>query len=88
MFNFINRNSDTKKYKGNTIYINKPVDIDIELYLDIIVRNIELYVNQNKIMPQKIKIDYENYNRILNYNKTLIEKKGNKYYTFGVEIEV
>ena len=39
-------------------------------------------------MPDKLRISYETYERILAHNKTLIEKKDGKYYTFGVEIEV
>ncbi|MCI8346604.1 MAG: hypothetical protein HFJ12_01470 [Bacilli bacterium] len=78
----------TKEYKGNTIYLTRYEDIKIEKYLDILVRSIESYVKQKGIMPQKIKLGYNNYNRILEHNKNLIEKKDNKYFTFGVEIEV
>ncbi len=77
-----------KEYKGTTIYMTKYEDIEIEKYLDILVRNVENYVRQKGIMPEKIRLGYQNYNRILDHNKNLIEHKGDKYYTFGVEIEV
>ena len=77
-----------KEYKGSTIYLTKYDDIKIEKYLDILVRSIESYVKQKGVMPEKIKLSYKNYNRILEHNKNLIEKKDEKYYTFGVEIEV
>ncbi len=77
-----------KEYKGTTIYMTKCEDMEVEKYLDILVRNIENYVKQKGTMPEKLKIGYKNYNKILDHNKNLIEHKGNKYYTFGVEIEV
>ncbi|MBO5138698.1 MAG: hypothetical protein J6B89_03550 [Bacilli bacterium] len=86
MFNF--RNKEEKKYKGSTIYVMKHEDANVEDLLAIIVRNIERYVEQEHRMPNKLRLSYENYNRILEHNKSLIEKRGNKYYTFGVEIEV
>jgi hypothetical protein len=77
-----------REYKGTTIFLTKYSDVTVEKFLDIIVRSIESYVKQKGIMPEKIRISYENYNRILQHNKSLIEKKEGKYYTFGVEIEV
>lgn len=60
----------------------------VEKYLNMIVRSIERFVKQNGEMPEKLKLGYSNYERILNHSKNLIEKKNDKYYTFGVEIEV
>lgn len=77
-----------KEYKGTTIFLAKYEEKTVEDYLAIIVSCIEAYVRQKSIMPEKIKLGYNNYNRILEYNKNLIEKKDNKYFTFGVEIEV
>jgi len=85
MFNLKN---NEKKFKGTTIYVTKYEDVKVEKLLDIIVRNIESYVRQENRMPDKLKLSYNNYDKILKYNKSLIEKKGNKYFTFGVEIEV
>lgn len=81
------RNNNFKRYKGTTIYVTKK-DVDVETLLDIIVRNIEGYVKQEGMMPEKLRLSYENYNKILDHNKSLIEIKDNKYYTFGVEIEI
>lgn len=78
----------TREYKGTTIFLTKFENKSIEEYLAIIVSSIESYVRQKGIMPQKLRLGYNNYNRILEHDKSLIEKKGNKYFTFGVEIEV
>lgn len=85
-----NRNEErkVKEFKGTTIYLTKYNDLSVEEYLDRIVRSIERFEKQTGVMPEKLKLGYENYERILNYNKRLIEKKNDKYYTFGVEIEV
>lgn len=89
MFNFNKREErKPREYKGTTLYVIKPNNIDIELYLDIIVKNIEGYVKQTGVMPQKLRLDYENYNRIIDYNKSLIYQEDGKYKTFGVEVEV
>ncbi len=88
MFNYRNNRENLKKYKGDILYITKNENMPIELLLNIIVKNIEGYVRQENKMPEKIKLSYKNYNRILEHNKNLIEKKDGKYYTFGVEIEV
>ncbi len=77
-----------RRYRGNIIYVTKYDDVNVEKLLDIIVKNIEGYVRQEKKMPEKLRLSYENYNRIFNYNKTLIENKNGRYFTFGVEIEV
>lgn len=77
-----------KEYKGTTIYLTKYEDKTVEEYLAIIVSCVEAYVKQKGVMPEKLKLGYNNYSRILEHNKSLIEKKGDKYYTFGVEIEV
>ena len=85
-----NRNEErkVKEFKGTTIYLTKYNDLSVDEYLDRIVRSIERFEKQTGVMPEKLKLGYENYERILNYNKRLIEKKNDKYYTFGVEIEV
>lgn len=85
MFNLRNKE---KKFKGTTIYVTKYEDVEVEKLLDIIVRNIEGYVRQEGKMPDNLKLSYDNYNRILEHNKSLIEKKDDKYFAFGVEIEV
>lgn len=77
-----------KEYKGTTIFLKKYEDKTVEDYLAIIVSCIESYVKQKGVMPEKLKLGYNNYNRILKHNKDLIEKKEDKLYTFGVEIEV
>ena len=85
MFEFIKK---PREYVGTTIYVTKYDDLQVEKLLDIIVRNIENYVGQKGIMPEKLKLTYEEYNKILEHNKSLIEKRDNAYYTFGVQIEV
>ena len=77
-----------REFKGTTIYLTKYEDMKVEKYLNVIVRSIERFVKQNGKMPEKLKLGYTNYERILKHNKKLIEKKNDKYYTFGVEIEV
>lgn len=77
-----------REFKGTTIYLTKYEDMKVEKYLNMIVRSIERFVKQNGEMPEKLKLGYTNYERILKHNKKLIEKKNDKYYTFGVEIEV
>ena len=88
MFNFKKEERKPREYKGETIYLTKYNNVDTEKFLDIIVRCIESYVRQKGIMPEKLRLSYENYNRILEYNKNLIEQRNEKYYTFGVEIEI
>lgn len=91
MFRLGNRENGERpfrEYKGDTIYITKYDDIDVEKLLDIIVRSIESFVKQRECMPKKLRLSFNNYNKILEHNKSLIEKKDGKYYTFGVEIEV
>ena len=78
----------TREYKGTTIFLTKYENKNIEEYLAIIVSSIESYVRQKGIMPQKLRLGYNNYNRILEHDSSLIEKRGSKYFTFGVEIEV
>lgn len=87
MFNF-RKNNVERKYKGNKIYVLKYDDLPIEQILNIIVKNIEAYTKSEGKMPDKLRISYETYERILSHNKTLIEKRNGKYFTFGVEIEV
>ncbi len=83
------RKEKTKEYKGTTIFLTKYENKTAEDYLAIIVSCIEAYVRQKRIMPEKLKLGYNNYSKILKHNKDLIEKKEeNKFYTFGVEIEV
>lgn len=79
---------EAREYKGTTIFLTKYENKDIEQYLAIIVSSIESFVRQKGIMPQKLRLGYNNYNRILEHNSSLIEKRGNKYFTFGVEIEI
>lgn len=88
MFNLRKKENKEKRFKGTTIYVTKYEDVEVEKLLDIIVRNIEGYVRQENRMPDKLKLSYNNYNKILEHNKSLIEKRGDKYFTFGVEIEV
>ncbi len=88
MFNLRNKENNKKRFKGTIIYVTKYEDVEVEKLLDIIVRNIEGYVRQENRMPDKLKLSYNNYNRILEHNKSLIKKRGDKYFTFGVEIEV
>lgn len=85
-----NRNEErkVKEFKRTTIYLTKYDDLSIEEYLDRIVRSVERYEKQTGTMPKKLKLGYSNYERILKHNKNLIEKKNDKYYTFGVEIEI
>ena len=83
-----NIKKDKTEYIGDTIYLTKKYDVDIETLLSIIVGNIENFVRQKGIMPNKLKLSNENYERILRHNKTLIDKKNEKIYTFGVEIEL
>lgn len=85
-----NRNEErkVKEFKGTTIYLTKYDDLSVEEYLDRIVRSVERYEKQTGTMPKKLKLGYSNYERILKHNKNLIEKKNDKYYTFGVEIEI
>ena len=86
MFEFIRRNK--KEYVGTTIFVTKNEDVPVEKLLDIIVRNIENYVRQNHVMPEKLRLSYNNYSRIIDYNHTLVERHDGKYYTFGVQIEI
>ena len=70
-----NRNEErkVKEFKGTTIYLTKYDDLSVEEYLDRIVRSIERYEKQTGEMPEKLKLGYSNYERILNHNKNLIE---------------
>ena len=86
MFEFIKK--QRKEYAGTTIFITKNEDVTVEKLLDIIVRNIENYVRQNHTMPEKLRLSYNNYSRIIDYNHTLVERHEGKYYTFGVQIEI
>lgn len=88
MFNFKNEQKEERKYKGNTIYVTKYDDLPVEKILDILARNVENYVKQKGIMPEKVKLTFEGYNKILEHNKTLIEKREGKYYIYGTQIEV
>lgn len=85
MFDFVKK---PKEYVGTTIYVTKYDDLPIEKMLDILARNVENYVKQKGVMPEKVKLTFEGYNRILEYNKTLIEKREGKYYIYGTQIEV
>ena len=81
--------SDEKKiYREPVIYMTKYEDLEAEKLLAIVVSHIESYVRQNQTMPEKIRFSYNNYEKILKHNKSLIMQKDNKYYTFGVEIEI
>lgn len=75
-----------REYKGTTIFMIKVSDIKTEKFLDNIVRNIESYVKQKGTMPEKLRFSYENYEKVLNAKK--VYKENDKYYTFGVKIEV
>lgn len=86
MFGFIKKQK--REYIGTTIFITKNEEVTVEKLLDIIVRNIENYVRQNHTMPEKLRLSYNNYSRIIDYNHTLVERREGKYYTFGVQIEV
>lgn len=85
MFEFVKK---PKEYVGTTIYVTKYDDLPIEKMLDILARNVENYVKQKGVMPEKVKLTFEGYNRILEHNKTLIEKREGKYYIYGTQIEV
>lgn len=85
MFEFIKKR---REYVGTTIFVTKNEDVKVEKLLDIIVRNIEGYVRQNHTMPEKLRLSYNNYSRIIDYNHTLVERHEGKYYTFGVQIEI
>lgn len=87
MFNK-NTEKNFKEFKGTTIFVTKYEDVKVEKLLDIIFRIIENYVRQNHTMPEKLKLSYNNYNRIIEYNRTLVEKREEKYYILGVQIEV
>lgn len=39
-------------------------------------------------MPEKLRLTYNSYLKIINYKSSLIEKRDGKSYTFGVEIEI
>ena len=91
MFNLREKNVEERKpreYKGTRLFVIKPSDIDIELYLDIILRNIEGYVRQEHKMPEYIRLTYDNYSRIIDYNHTIVEKRDGRYFIFGVEVEL
>lgn len=49
---------------------------------------VEGYTKQEQKMPQKIVLSEKNYKMILDYNKTLIERKEDKEYILGVEVEI
>lgn len=83
-----NNESEIKRYNGPIIYITKYEDVDVEKLLDIIVRHIESYVRQERVMPDKLILSKNNFDRIMNHNKTLIARENDKYYTFGVEVEI
>lgn len=85
MFGFIKKK---REYIGTTIFVTKNEDVPVEKLLDIIVRNIENYVRQNRKMPEKLRLSYNNYSKIIDYNHTLVERREGKYYTFGVQIEI
>ena len=86
MFEFIKKAK--REYVGTTIFVTKNEDVTVEKLLDIIVRNIENYVRQNHTMPEKLRLSYNNYSRIIDYNHTLVERREGYYYTFGVQIEI
>lgn len=86
MFEFIKKAK--REYVGTTIFVTKNEDVTVEKLLDIIVRNIENYVRQNHTMPEKLRLSYNNYSRIIDHNHTLVERRDGCYYTFGVQIEV
>lgn len=76
------------EYKGTIIFMTKYENVKVERLLAYIVSNIENYVAQKGIMPEKLKLGRNNLSRIMKHNKNLIEEKEDKFYTFGVEIEV
>lgn len=86
MLEFIKKTK--REYVGTTIFVTRNEAVTVEKLLDIIVRNIENYVRQNHTMPEKLRLSYNNYSRIIDYNHTLVERREGKYYTFGVQIEV
>lgn len=86
MFEFIKKAK--REYVGTTIFVTRNEDVTVEKLLDIIVRNIENYVRQNHTMPEKLRLSYYNYSRIIDHNHTLVERRDGYYYTFGVQIEV
>ncbi len=85
-----NRNTERnfKEFKRTTIFVTKYEDVKVEKLLDIIFRIIENYVRQNHTMPEKLRLSYNNYNRIIEHNRTLVEKCEEKYYILGVQVEV
>lgn len=83
-----NVRKNERGYFGTTIYVTKYDDLPVEKLLDIIARNVENYVKQKGVMPEKVKLTFDGYNKILEHNKTLIEKREDKYYIYGTQIEV
>ncbi len=83
-----NNDTEIKRYNGPIIYITRYEDLDVEKLLDIIVRHIESYTRQEGIIPDKLILSENNFNRIMKHNKTLIVRENDKYYTFGIEVEV
>lgn len=88
MFKSKNKTNEDKKYKGTTLFVTKYDDVDVEVLLNLIVKNIEGYVRQEHKMPEKLRLTYDSYLKIINYKSSLIEKRDGKSYTFGVEIEI
>ena len=77
-----------REYIGTTIYVTKYDDLPVEKILDILARNVENYVKQKGVMPEKVRLTFEGYNKILKHDESLIEKREGKYYIYGTQIEV
>ena len=89
MFNFKNKDSnEVKKYRGNKIYLARVRNIEIEKVWSIIFSMVEGYVKQEQRMPEKIIINKQCYEKIIDYNNKLIIEKDNKKYILCTELEV
>lgn len=89
MFNFKNKESkEEKKYRGTKIYLKRIENVDPERFLAILFSMVEGYAKQEQRMPEKIVLSEKNHKMILDYNKTLIEKREDKEYVLGVEVEI
>ncbi len=86
MFNL--KDKEEKKYKGTKIYLAKIRDIEVERLLAIMFSMFEGYIKQEGKMPEKIIINKESYNKILEYNKKIILEEDDKKYILCTELEV
>lgn len=80
----INKEKEIKE----VLYTPKESTINIEQFLCIIFNVIERYVKETKQMPKEIIIGRSNYQRIIKYNKSLVEEKNGKQYILCTEIRI